>query len=270
MFKSMSHLEQQLYFTLGEREQRVFTIQDIVNILNISLQHARNLASNMTKKNVAERVKAGLFVRIPESVILDKKQYKEDAILIAAKSLKNVFLSHYTALSIHGLAERYTTQIYVTTLHHQRNMKYHDFHVQYLTVVPRRFFGMKSMNYSHQKISVADQERTILDTVNKPAYAGGWGELISCFKNLEQINWTILLTYIKKFNNKILARRIGYLMDNLKNVSIPRKINKEIKHYSGNNIYYFDSTKEGILNPEWNIIVPKIIREALHADWKRS
>ena len=264
MFHSMSHLEQHLYFTLGEREQRVFTIHDITSILNISEQHARNLAANMTKKQVAERVKAGLFVRIPESVILDKKQYKEDAVLIAAKALHNAFLSHYTALSIHGLAERYSTRIYVTTPCHQRPMKYHDIHIQFITVVPRRFFGMKTMEYSHQKISVADQERTILEIINKPAYAGGWSELISCLKNLEHINWATLLTYIKKFNNKILARRIGYLMDNLKNVSLPPDIKNKIQHYSGNNVYYFDATKKGVLEDTWNIIVPKRVHEALH------
>lgn len=266
MFQSMSHLEQQLYFRLGEQEQRVFTIQDITSILKTSEQHARKLASKMVKKQAAERVKPGLFVRVPESVILDKHLYKEDAVLIAAKSLKNAFLSHYTALTIHGLAERYTTQVYITTPHHQRNIKYHDIQIQFITVIPRRFFGMKTMEYSHQKISVADQERTILDIINKPKYAGGWSELISCLKNLEQVDWTTLLTYIKKSNNKILARRIGYLMNNLKNVSIPSKIKNEIKNYSGNNIYYFDSTKKGVFEQEWNIIVPKTIHEALHAN----
>ena len=45
LFKSMSNLvEHPLYFNLDERDQRVFILQDITNILNISQQHARNLA----------------------------------------------------------------------------------------------------------------------------------------------------------------------------------------------------------------------------------
>ena len=260
----MSHLEQQLYFKLGEREQRVFTIHDITSILKISEQHARNLASKMVKKQAAERVKPGLFVRVPESVILNKHLYKEDAVLIAAKSLTDNFLSYYTALTIHGLAERYTTQVYVTTLHHQRPMKYHEIQIQFITVVPHRFFGMKTMEYSHQKIAVADQERTILDIVNRPTYAGGWNEIISCLKNLEHVDWGTLLSYIKKSKNKILARRIGYLLDNLKNVSLPRNIKKEIKIYSGDNIYYFDSAKKGVLEKEWNLIIPQTIHEAFY------
>ena len=51
MFKSVSNLvEQPLYFNLGKRDQRVFILKDITTILNISQQHARNLAANMVKK----------------------------------------------------------------------------------------------------------------------------------------------------------------------------------------------------------------------------
>ena len=50
LFKSMSNLEQQLYFNLGERDQRVLIPKDITNILNISQQHASNLVANMVKK----------------------------------------------------------------------------------------------------------------------------------------------------------------------------------------------------------------------------
>lgn len=121
------------------------------------------------------------------------------------------------------------------------------------------------MEYSNEKIPISDQERTILDTVNKPKYAGGWTESITCLQNLEQINWNNLLSHIKRFENKLLARRIGYILDNLENISFPEKIKNEIKKYSGHNIYYFDSTRKGVLKQEWNIVVPRTITEAFHA-----
>lgn len=266
MFKSMSNLEQQLYFHLGEKEQRVFTHSDIINILNISLQHARKLASNMVKKNVIERIKPGLFVRIPESVILDKRLYKEDAVLIAARSFDKAFLSYYTALTLSGLAERYTTQLYVTTTDHQRDITYHDITIRFVTVIPKKFFGIKTIEYSNEKINISDQERTVLDVINRPRYGGGWSETISCLKNLEEVNWRTLLSYVKRFNNKTLARRVGYIMDNLENISAPNNILKNIRKFSGKNIYYFDSTKKGTFRSDWNMIIPTKIQEALHAE----
>ena len=265
MFKGMSNLEQHLYFSLTEKEKRIFTIQNIINILNISTQHARKIASNMVKKNVIERIKPGLFARIPESIILDKQYYKEDAVLIAANAIDNAYISHYTSLSILGLAERYINKVYVSSSKHQRDIKYHDIQIKFIAVIPSRFFGITTIEYFNENINISDQERTILDIINRPEYAGGWSEIINCLKNLEKVNWDILIKYINKFNNKILARRIGFILDNLKNISMPKRIKKDIKKFSGENVYYFDSTKSGEFYQEWNMIIPKEIQEALYA-----
>jgi len=54
-------------------------------------------------------------------------------------------------------------------------------------------------------------------------------------------------------------------MDTLENISLPRKIKKDIKKFSGKNVYYFDTTKQGEFDQEWNMIIPKEIQEALYA-----
>jgi len=204
----MSGLEQKLYFYLGEKDKRVFTIKDIVQILNISYAHSRNIASNIVKKNVIERIKPGLFVRIPESVILDKQQYTEDAILIAAKATKESFLSYYTALTIHGLSERYTTQIYVTTTTHQRKIKYHNITINYIQTIPKNYFGTTIIKYSNDNIRISDVERTIIDVINKPRYAGGWTETINCLKNIDEIDYKKLIIYLKKYYAQIMVLNI--------------------------------------------------------------
>ncbi len=266
MFWPMSDMEQRLYFALGEKEQRVFTIRDIVNVLSVSSQHARNLAARMVQKNVIERVKPGLFVRIPENIILDKGLYREDAILIADKAVENAFLSHYTALSLHGLEERYANRIYVTTPRRQRNIRYHDVNIQFITVIPQRFFGMETMSYSNDTITVADRERAILDAVRVPRYSGGWSEVISCLRNLEVVDWEKLQMHLVRFGNKGLARRIGYLMEKLENVSLPEDVKRRMRELSGDSIYYFDRPREGSLDKGWNLVVPDRIRRVLLAE----
>lgn len=265
MFKSMSGLEQILYFKLGEQEKRVFTLKDIKKILNISIEHTRNIASDMVKKNAAERVKPGLFIRIPESVILDKKKYTEDTVLIAAKASAKSFLSHYTALTIHGLAERYTTQIYVTTTKHQRDIKYHENTIKYIQINSEKFFGYETIKYSNTKIQVSDLERTIIDVIEKPKYAGGYTEVINCLKNIDDIKYEKLTFYLKKIKNKTTIRKTGYLLEKLNNLNPSNKTLKEIKQLSGSQDLYFDTDKKGKYDKEWNIIVPKNILETLNA-----
>ncbi len=262
----MSDMEQRLYFTLGEKGERVFTIKDIANVLDISPQHARNLAAHMANKNAIERVKPGLFVRIPENVILDKRLYKEDAILIADKVAERGFLSHYTALSLHGLAERYANRVYVTTCGHQRDIRYHEIDIHFVTVIPKRFFGMKTVPYSDSTITIADRERTILDAVYAPRYSGGWSEVIKCLKNLEAVDWERLQLYLVKYGSKNLARRVGYLMEKLDNVPLPDDAKERMRQFSGNSVYYFDRLGGGSLEKGWNLIVPDRIRRALLAE----
>lgn len=263
MFKGMSELEQRLYFKLIENEQRVFKTINISNILDIPLQNARNIAADMVKKNVIERVKPGLFARIPESIILDKKLYKEDPLLIATALLDNAYISHYSSLSMLGLAERYINKVYISTFKHQRNIKYHDIQIKFIAVIPSRFFGIKTIEYYNKKIKISNLERTILDIINKPEYAGGWNEIIDCLKNLEGLNWKLLINYIRKFKNKVLARRVGYILDNLENVTLPKTIEKEIIKFSGKNVYYFDHKSIGTFDKKWNMVIPYEIQEAL-------
>jgi predicted transcriptional regulator of viral defense system len=265
----MSGLEQILYFSLVQKDQRVFTIQDVTTILQVTADHARNITSSMVKKNVAERIKPGLFVRIPESIILDKKQYTEDAVLIAAKVNPNGYLSHYTALSLHGLAERYITDVYVTTTKHHRKITYHEIMIHYIQSIPSHFFGFTTIPYLNGYINVSDIERTVLDVVTRPMYAGGDVEMIQCLQNVDEIDYKKLVQYVKRFNSKITARKVGYLLDTLKNMKPPQTILQELKDFSGSNTYYFNTTQSGVFESKWQLIVPTTVVEILHADEKR-
>ena len=113
------------------------------------------------------------------------------------------------------------------------------------------------MTYSNEHIQVSDLERTIIDVINKPKHAGGWNETINCLKNLDEINYKQLIAYFKKFNNKTIARKTGYILEKLNNLNPSQKIIEEIKELSGSNDLYFDTTKRGTYSQNWNLIIPE-------------
>lgn len=257
----MSDMEQRLYFTLDNRDQRVFTVKDIIEILQTSEYRARNIASFMVKKGAAERVKPGLFARVPPHIILDKKNYHEDAILIASKLIDEYFLSHYTAIQIHGLADRYSSYVYISSTSHQRSLKYHNNQIKFIKINPNRNFGVTEIEYNKEMILVSDLERTIIDIVDRPRLSGGWIEVIDCLRNLDSIDDTKLLKYLKEFNNKKTARIVGYLLDCLSNIDLPTSFNKQLHDFSGENKYYIDKNSPGSKVKEWNLVVPSRIRK---------
>lgn len=125
---------------------------------------------------------------------------------------------------------------------------------------------MEPMSYSNDTITVADRERAVLNAVNVPRYSGGWPEVISCLRNLEEVDWKKLESYLVRFGNKSLTRRIGYLMEKLENVSLPEDVKERMRESSGDSIYYFDSPREGSLDKGWNLVVPDRIRRVLLAE----
>jgi predicted transcriptional regulator of viral defense system len=59
---------------------------------------------------------------------------------------------------------------------------------------------------------ISDVERTRRDVINKPRYAGGWIETINWLKNIDKIDYKKLIIYLKKYNNKTITRKIGYIL----------------------------------------------------------
>jgi len=257
-------MEQRFYFSLEEKKQRIFSIKDIIDILNISEFRARNIASSMVKKGAVERVKPGLFSRIPANIIIDKKQFHEDAIIIASKLSNNYFISHYTASRIHGFAERYSNHVYISTITHQRNLEYHNNLIKFVKIDPKRLFGIEKINYLNDTIMVSDVERTLIDIINRPKLSGEWIEVINTIMNIQKIDQQKLIQYLLKFNNKKTARITGYLLDQIEYFDISDEFNEQIIEFSGNNKFYINKTSKSKLVKEWNLIVPIKIRKELY------
>jgi len=264
MKKGMSELEQRLYFTLGAREKRVYGISDIVHILKISKYHARNIASGLVRKGAAERVKSGLFVRVPESVILEEGPYREDMVIIASKLCKEYFISNYTALRLNGLANRYSNMVYISSPVHQRSVTFHTNTFRFIKIKRERFFGVHTLKYYNEEVAVSDIERTIIDVIGKPRLSGGLIEAVNCLKNLVSIKEKVLLDYLALFNNKKTARIIGYLLCNLASIEISDIFRKKIKELSGKSKYYIDQKRGGFFEKEWNLIIPYELRKELN------
>lgn len=257
MFKGMSNKEQVLYFRLGGEDQRVFSIADIKRILGTSKPASRNIASSLVRKGAAERIKPGLFVRIPESVILSGDRYREDPILIASSLVKEHYLSHLTAMRIHGISNAYTRTVYITTHIHQRDLTYHDVDIRFVHIDKERMFGMSEVEYFRKKITVSDIERTIIDIIDRPNLSGGWYEVISSLKNIRSIDMDRLVGYLGSFKKRKTARITGFLIQRImENGEVPIRSIMEI---SGKSRFYMDKNMKGRLIKNWDLMVPEMV-----------
>ena len=181
----LSGIEQKAYFLFEEKNQRVIKLEEVAQALGISRRYASKVLHILTKKNAFEKVKSGLYIRFPASIVINKGFYQEDPICIACILQEPYFLSYYTALRIHGLSQHITKVFYVSNLAKSERINYHENKIQLVRLTPPRFFGITREEYSGQELSVSDLERTLLDVINRPEYSGGWPAIKSriCFES---------------------------------------------------------------------------------------
>ncbi|MEM3722892.1 MAG: type IV toxin-antitoxin system AbiEi family antitoxin [Candidatus Hadarchaeales archaeon] len=252
--QKLSGLEQKLYFLLEAEDKRVVDAEIAMRLLNISKMHAYNLLKKMCKKGALDKVKSNLYVRVPAHLVHDKGKYTEDPILVAKHLVEPYFFSHSTALMLHGLAQQPGRNYFISTTKHVSKVEYRGNLIRPVILTKKRFFGFEKKEYSKEEVMVSDLERTIVDVIDRPEYAGGYEEVLRCLSDVEEINWDRLLAYIKKMDEKILVNRIGYVAELLK-MRAPAHFIKALREMMSKNIYYFERKKAGKFNKRWRIIV---------------
>ena len=81
--------------------------------------------------------------------------------------------------------------------------------------VPRRsLFGFEEVVVLGRRAPMASAERALLDALDRPAYAGGIGEVSGMIARAgEKLSWSALAGLVRRWGSSTLARRLGYFLD---------------------------------------------------------
>jgi predicted transcriptional regulator of viral defense system len=112
------------------------------------------------------------------------------------------------------MTEQIPRTIYVVTTKIKKDIEFFGEKIQFVTVVPKKFYGYTTEKIDDDYFTIATREKTIIDCLDRPAYCGGVAEL---FKGLwttrDQINFDDLLNATEKFDASSVQRRLGYLLE---------------------------------------------------------
>ena len=81
----------------------------------------------------------------------------------------------------------------------------------------KRFFGYKK-NWidDFHKVNCTDLEKTFLDCLYKPDYAGGITEITKAiYKSKEKLQSVKFQDYLENFNTQVVYKRLGFIIDQL-------------------------------------------------------
>lgn len=236
--------------------QGVFTFEELLRQYGKenSAKTLRNLVFQGRKRGELGLVKGGLYFVIPLGQ--SKETYSPDPFLIASKLSKNAAVVYHSALALHGAAYSDSNRIYFFTTTLTRGFEFLG--MEYVPIQKKAAWGTEAVKREGVSVKTTDRERTVIDCVDRPDYAGGLEELLKSLELFPSLDLAKLEGYLKKANKKVLFAKMGFLLERMKD---PWKVSEEllsrIEKHCGKGVYYFETKKgEGKFLSRWRLIVP--------------
>lgn len=214
--KTLGPQAARLVTTLHERGRRLFTLAEVAEITRLGGASARSFARKLVGRGVAARLGAGLFILVPFELGRER-EYLGNPYVVARELMrgKAYYISHASAMDIHGMLTQPQFAVYVTSPWPVRGRTVLGTQFRFVRCKPPLFFGIADYWADKaEKVVVSDIERTVLDGLRQPEYCGGFTEVAKGFwMRRPDLDVTRLVEYAFRLNVGAVIRRLGYLLE---------------------------------------------------------
>lgn len=218
------------------------------------------------------RVRRGLFAVVPPGA--DPDSFPVDPYLIASRLTPDAVLSYHTALEFHGRA--YSTWDYLVYSAGRpsppmtfRSRIYRGARFPEALVRARRTtHGVLATERAGLPVRVTNLERTLVDILDRPRYAGGWEEIWRSLESVEFVDVEEIVHYVLLLQNATTAAKVGfYLEEHREALMVDSRSLETLSHHRPRRPHYLDGARNGrgTLVSDWNLVVP---RELADREWE--
>lgn len=218
--KYISTQSNEILSYFNQLEQYCFDYSEATQALPKSSDSAlKELLSDMVKRGLLMRLKKGLYHIIPYEKEPDS--FMPDWHLLAQPLTKGTehYIGYYSALQIHNLITQPSLKEQVVVAKQMRpsTLKIKDIDFQFIYHNEKHFFGFKKIWIdSFNKVLCSDLEKTFIDCLFKPDYAGGIVEIArAIYTSRDKIKFNRLLEYAEKFQSQAVIKRLGFILEAL-------------------------------------------------------
>jgi predicted transcriptional regulator of viral defense system len=249
---------------LSQDNKHFFDTKEAAKITKSSPSITRDFLSDLVDRGLVLRIKPGKFYVIPYDQ--DAELYMPNWHLIAGHLIQSKsYIGYYSALEIYELITQPSLieQVVVNQTLSKSEIKVRDIKFKFIFHNKKHFFGFQDVwidDYNQAKVS--DLEKTFIDCIFKPEFAGGIIEITKAiYKARARIDWNKLKKYISSFDSKAVTKRLGYILELLE---IEPKMQEYLRKNIGKSHTLLDPTisDKGIFISKWKLYA-NIDRESL-------
>jgi predicted transcriptional regulator of viral defense system len=241
----------------NEKNKMFFNYVEVLQAMPDSTQSSiKELLSDMTKRGLLMRLKESVYSIIPYEQ--NSEIFMPDWHLIAEHLVNSSqhYIGYYSALQVHNLITQPSLkeQIVVSKRIRPSEIKIKNIPFQFIYHNETHFFGAKKIWIDNfNQVYCSDLEKTIIDCLFKPDYAGGIVEIAKAiYMSKDKIKFDTLLDYAKKFNSQAVVKRLGFLLETLE---IKTHIIDELQKIKTASYIVLDTElpKSGKMTSRWSI-----------------
>ncbi len=214
--KTLGSRSAQLIAELNEQRRTTFTLVDVCMITGLSAAAARSLVHKAQQRGVITRLKPGLYNLVPFELGWTTEHV--DSPYVIAKELTaevTYFLSHGTALELHRMVTQPNFTIFVSCTKRIRPQTVGGYDFRFIHVSEAQAFGItKHWIDKERYVMISDMERTIVDGLKQPAFAGGITEVAKgLWMKRNALKVDRLVDYALRLDVGAVVRRLGFLLE---------------------------------------------------------
>src|SRR5580692_7712957 len=214
--RSLSTQESKVILALTERGRREATRAEIVDLLGVSDKAADNVIESLRRKGWLERATWGEYLLVPPEQGPDALG-DSNLLALASRIADPYYIGFGSAAAHYGLTTQHRSVIFVVTPVRLRAREVGESRVRIVNLSDKKFFGFEPVDVLGYKVMISDREKTAIDCIDRPALAGGVGEVATILATASRrFDWSRATDYLKRMESGALVRRFGWFADHVK------------------------------------------------------
>jgi predicted transcriptional regulator of viral defense system len=214
--RSLSRTEAKVILSLEAEGREVVSLDEIRRRAGVSPGFARKLAHELVRKQWLQRLRRGTYLLNPSQHGPDALP-DTDPLRVGSRLVEPYYFGYATAAELRGLLPQASRVYFIVTTVRWVPSRAMGIEFRSVHVSPRRFFGAERLRRRGVTISVSNLERTILDCLERPEYAGGLPGVVQILGLAKpRLDWSRLGSYLDRIGNRSLALRAGYLVERVR------------------------------------------------------
>lgn len=199
---------------LLERDLFAFESRTLAALLGIDISRASHLLARMERDGLVARLERGKYVLLG----LTPEQALSNPLFLGNQFVTPSYVSFWSALHFHGFTEQAPRQVFLAVTRAKRPLTWRGTAFRFVRLQPQAFFGYRRESLGGLPVTVADEAKTLVDSLFLPQYAGGISEVAKALRNALQdrrLSAGDLIDYAHRLHNTSLEARLGFLLETL-------------------------------------------------------